>query len=205
MASIIDHPAFQPRPTLAQFAKGGQWEAAWAFGIDDAPSLEQVRDYLDGATEVAFEAFFDFAFFGIRLRGIAQETARRAVECVAAFRSAVDGTSFFADLSRRLELATLGHDLKFAEVGAVNAWRSVGPFRIDQLSDSDFSERFDVLWHSLSASSVGSDVLHRKAIEFAYDLPVPHWFALPVSLPTAPFQLDSDLLREAASAVLSAD
>ncbi|MGN6085233.1 hypothetical protein [Trinickia sp.] len=203
MASIIDHPAFQPRPTLAQFAKGGQWEAAWAFGIDDAPSPEQVRDYLDGATEVAFEAFFDFAFFGIRLRGIAQETVRRAVECVAAFRSAVDGASFFTDLSRRLELDTLGHDLKFVEVGAVNAWRSVGPFRIDRLID--FSEGFDPLWRSLSASSVGSDVLHRKAIEFAYDLPVPHWFALPVSLPTAPFQLDSDLLREAASAVLSAD
>lgn len=202
MASIIDHPAFQPRPTLAQFAKGGQWEAAWAFGIYDAPSPEQVRDYLDGATEVAFEAFFDFAFFGIRLRGIPQETARRAFECVAAFRSAVDGASFFAGLSRRLELDTLGRDLKFAEVGAVNAWRSVGPFRIDRLSD--FSERYDLLWHSLSASSVGSDVSHKKAIEFAYELPIPHWFALPVSLPTAPFQLDSDLLREAASAVLGA-
>lgn len=202
MASIIDHPAFQARPTLAQFAKGGQWEAAWAFGIDNAPSPEQVRDYLDGTTEVAFEVFFDSAFFGIRLRGITQETARRAFECVAAFRNAVDGASFFADLSRRLELDTLGRDLRFAEVGAVNAWRSVGPFRIDRLGD--FSERFDVLWHSLSASSVGDDGLHKKAIEFAYDLPVPHWFALPVSLPMAPFQLDSDLLREAASAVLSA-
>lgn len=200
MASIINHPAFEARPTLGQFAKGGQWETAWAFGIDALPSSEQVRNYLDGATEVAFEAFFDFAFFGIRLRGMTQETARRAFECVAAFKNSVDGASFFADLSRRLELDTLGRDVAFGEVGAVNAWRSVGPFRIDRLCD--FSERFDVLWRSLGASSVGRDVLHRKAIEFAYDAPVPHWFALPVSLPEAPFQLDSDSLREAARSVL---
>lgn len=202
MASIINHPAFEARPTLAQFAKGGQWETAWAFGIDALPSSEQVRDYLAGATEVAFEAFFDLAFFGIRLHGTAQETVRRAFQCVAAFENSVDGASFFADLSRRLELDTLGRDIAFAEVGAVNAWRSVGPFRIDR--PSDLSDCFDALWRSLEASSVGRNVSHRKAIEFAYDLPAPHWFALPVSLPVAPFQLDSDALREAAGSVLSA-
>ncbi|MGN6649122.1 hypothetical protein [Trinickia sp.] len=200
MASIIDHPAFKSRPTLGQFAKNGQWETAWAFGRDEVPSFEHVRDYLDGATEVAFEAFFDSAFFGIRFCGTTQEITQRAFECVIALRNALDGASFFADLSTRLELDALGHDVSFAEVGAVNAWRSVGPFRIDR--PYDLSDCFDTLWHALGASAVGSDVLHRKAIEFAYDRPVAHWFALPVSAPVAPFRLDSDSLQEAARSVL---
>lgn len=201
MTSIIDHPAFKLLPTLGQFAKNGQWESAWAFEVTALPSSELIRDYIDGATEVAFEAFFDSAFFGIRLRGTTQEIARRATECVAALRNAVDGASFFADLPRRLELDALGRDVSFAEIGAVNAWRSVGPFRIEPLSD--LSDRFDGLWHSLGTSAVGRDVLHRKAIEFAYDLPVPHWFALPIGSSVAPFELDSNLLKDAAKSILS--
>jgi hypothetical protein len=110
---------------------------------------------------------------------------------------AVDGAAFFADLTRRLGLGALGREVAFAEVGAVNAWRSVGAFRIDRLGD--VSERFDALWQALGASAVGRDVSHRKAIEFACEQPVPHWFALPVSQPVAPFALDAAALRDAAS------
>ena len=187
------------RPNLGQFAKNGQWETAWGFQAVSAPLSEHVHDYLNGASEVAFEAFFDSAFFGIRLLGTTQEVARRATECAFALRNAVDGASFFADLANRLELDALGHDVSFAEIGAVNGWHTVGPFRIDPLSD--LSERFDTLWHSLCSSPVGKDVAYRKAIEFGYDLPVPHWFALPVSGPLAPFQLDPDALQEAAGSV----
>ena len=195
MTSLIEHPAFKARPDRGQFAKGGQWEDAWAFAFDPAPSFEDVRHYLDGSTEVAFEAFFDDAFFGLRLRGTARDTARRAVECVAAATHATDGASFFTDLSRRLELDALGCAVSFAEVCAVNAWRSVGPFRIDRLAD--VSERFGTLWPSLCSSAVGKDVAHRKAVELAQDKPVPHWFALPVSASTAPFRLDPQALRAA--------
>ena len=71
-----------------------------------------------------------------------------------------------------------------------------GAIRVDRLSD--FSERFDALWQLLCASPVGKDVAHRKAIKFAYDMPPPHWFTLPVGTSVAPFELDSDALLQAA-------
>lgn len=194
---MIDHPAFRPRPDLGQFAKDGQWEAAWPFPASAVPTPERIHAYLAGATEVAFEAFFGSAFFGVRLRGTPQETARLAAACAIALGHAVDGAAFFADLTRSLGLGALGREVTFAEVGAVNAWRSVGAFKIDRLGDA--SERFDALWQALGASAVGRDVSHRKAIEFACERPVPHWFALPVSQVAPPFALDAVALRDAAS------
>lgn len=83
MASVINHPAFNARPNVGQFAKDGEWEAAWGFAVASAPSFEDVCNYLDGATEVAFEHSL-MQHFRIRLCGTTQDTARRAFECVAA-------------------------------------------------------------------------------------------------------------------------
>ena len=188
------HPAFQGRPTLGQFAKQGSWETAWAFAIDALPSHDPVRAYLAGVTEVAFEAFFGDAFFGLRLQGDAADVEARALACVAALADAAEGDGFIAALSRHLGCQGFGGEIAFAEVGAVNAWRSVGAFRTDDPSPA-------MPWlDALLRAPVALNTTHRKAIEFASERPLPHWFALPVSASAPPFAIEPGLLRSALEA-----
>jgi GNAT superfamily N-acetyltransferase len=188
------HSAFRGRPTLGQFAKQGAWESAWAFAIGELPSREQLQDYLGGTTEVAFEAFFGDAFFGLRLQGDAAEVEARAQACIAATADAAAGDGFIAALCRHLGCQGFGREVAFAEVGAVNAWRSVGAFRIDDPSPA-------MPWlHALLRAPVALNTTHRKAIEFAAPHPLPHWFALPVSASAPPFAIEPALLRGALEA-----
>jgi len=188
------HPAFRRRPTLGQFAKQGGWEAAWSFPAGEPPAPEILRAYLGGAGEVAFEAFFGDAFFGLRLQGVAAEVEAGAQACMAAMAEAADGAALVGALARRLGCDGFGRKLAFAEVGAVNAWRSVGAFRIDDPSPA-------MPWlDALLRAPVAHHAMHRKAIEFAFEDPMPHWFALPVSAPAAPFAIDRTLLRGALQA-----
>lgn len=196
-------PAFHRRPTLGQFAKDGAWEAAWAFPPAQPPSPERLHDYLAGTPELAFEAFFGDAFLGLRLRGEPPAVAAQARACVDALREAADGIDFLTRLAAGLGLP--GHYAfagppDFAEVGAVNAWRSVGGFRIEP--PSRLLDDFEGVWQALAASPVGRDTVHRKAIEFAGSRPLPHWFALPVGRADAPEVLDAGALRAAVAVVL---
>jgi hypothetical protein len=188
-------PPFTSVPSSGQFAKAGVWEQAWSFASQDLPDMARVHAYLDGCTEVAFEAFFGDAFFGARVSGPPSAVQAFAGQCLQAMQAAVQGESFVAALSRLLQQGTLGHKLAFAEVGAVNAWRSVGAWRIPdpRAAASDFAS----VWDALARSPVGQDGLHRKAIEFAFEHPLPHWFGLPVSAPSAPCSLSPQLLRDA--------
>jgi hypothetical protein len=192
---MLHHPAFAPLPHLAQFAKNGRWEAAWSFPRTSPASRADIRDYLAGATEVAFEVFFGDAFFGARFSGEACEVEALASVCTQAFQQACDGADFFSRLSDDAAFDGLGRSIAFAEIGAVNAWQSVGAFRTPPPHEA--LRDFDALWSSLVASPLVSHRSHRKAVEFACPLPLPHWFALPVSSPRPPFALDRDRLRQA--------
>jgi hypothetical protein len=195
------HPAFQPRPHLAQFARGGSWEAAWSFGRDSVPAQAECLAYLDGAGEVAFEAFFGDAFFGVRIEGDAGRVAGQAVACALAFAGARDGADFFARLEEGCGWQGLGCSApSFTELGAVNAWRSVGSHRLAPPEEA--LSRLDALWPALSGTPLARDVAHRKALEFAYERPVPHWFALPVSSGVPPHALSRDLLGQALASAL---
>lgn len=195
------HPAFQPRPHLAQFARGGSWETAWAFGRDSTPAQAEWRAYLDGAGEVAFEAFFGDAFFGVRIEGDAGRVTEQAGACVMAFGDACDGADFFARLQDGCGWQGLGRSApSFTELGAVNAWRSVGSHRLAPPEEA--LSQLDALWPALSSTPLARDQAHRKALEFAYERPVPHWFALPVSSALPPHALSRDLLRQALASAL---
>jgi hypothetical protein len=52
---VLDHPVFQTKPTLAQFAKNGSWETAWAFSLETTPTINAVTEFLEHTNEVAFE------------------------------------------------------------------------------------------------------------------------------------------------------
>lgn len=195
---MIGHPAFQLAPRLGQFARDGLWEAAWAFDPDSPPGDAALRDYLQGAGEVAFEAFFGEAFFGVRRRGEPAELAAFARACVTALRGSGDAPAFLAALTRRTGLGGWGRAIAFAEVGAVNAWRSVGPFRMPAAREA--LAQFEPLWQALGATPLARHAQHRKAVEFACEEPLPHWFALPVSSPQPPFALERQLLLGALQA-----
>ena len=182
------HPAFRSRPDLGQLARNGAWEEAWSFPPSCPPSGAELAAWLDGAEEAAFEAFFGEAFFGLRFTGSTEAVAGSARLCVGALAQAQDGRSFFAALSAAGLCPADPGPVRSAEAGAVNAWRSTGPFPVSLGAD------FGALWAGLQASPLGRESRHRKALEL---VTASGWFGLPISGPEPPFPLDPALLREA--------
>jgi hypothetical protein len=138
IASMLDRLSqFRSAPTAYQFAQGGAWETARLFPCDRLPSAHELLAYLDHTTEVAFEAFFGRSFFGARMVGPAREVEEFSARCLLAV-SAQAG--FFQIFHRELGCPVPGQQPAFAEIGCVNAWRSVGAVRIAkrQLGPSGF-------------------------------------------------------------------
>ncbi len=188
-------PHFASKPTSGQFAKNGVWEDAWSFTADGLPDTASVDAYLGESTEVAFEAFFGDAFFGVRMAGSPSVIRAFADHCLQAMRAANQGEFLVEALGGLLQCGPLGEHLAFAEVGAVNAWRSVGAFRIDMPCIAGHAR--DSVWAALQRSPVGHDAQHPKAIEFACEHPLPHWFGIPVSAWQAPYTLSLEMLNDA--------
>lgn len=119
------------------------------------------------ARDVACEAFFGEAFFGVRFVGPDPATS------VTSFAHALAGPDFFPAVVRDLGLP-LAQRFTYAEVGAEGAWRSVGAFRIADPAHPD--------WAVLMGSPVWHDTRHNKALEFSFDNGdgTTHWFALPL-------------------------
>jgi len=196
---MLRHPAFSSHPTSAQFAKKGSWETAWSFDQQGVPTQAELFTYLDATDEVAFEVFFEDAFFGVRLEGPTNHVARLSSGCVEAFASSADGADFFASLQDTCGWKTLGHSPSFTEVGAVNAWRSVGSHRLPPPDQALVD--LQALWPVLCATPLARDTEHKKALEFAFEHPVKHWFALPVSRSIAPYAISRDMLQQALASV----
>lgn len=173
MRPVIDDPRFATAPTFGKFAVAGRWEESVTFQPSRFPSEAQVRAHLGESQEVACEAFFGSAFFGVRTYG--PDVARFVTAFADAMGTAPDGAAFFtsmADIGVVLETG-----FAFAELGAEGAWASVGPLRIDNPCTVDVAD----LWAQILASPVGRDTTHPKALEFTYTGGLTHWFALPVS------------------------
>ena len=185
-------PQFRLAPTSCQFAKGGLWENAWSFPGSRLPSHPELVAYLAQCTEVSFEAFFGHSFFGARMTGSALEVESFSIKCLSAARAQA---SFFPVLRRELGCPVPGQQPGFAEIGCVNAWRSVGAIRtsVPELAPA----RFEQLLQTVRRSSVGRDAQHAKAIAFAFERPLAHWFALPISTPGESNQISEGLLRQA--------
>jgi hypothetical protein len=192
-AHVFQHPSFQTTPTLAQFAKNGSWETAWAFTLETIPSRIEVSAFLEHGNEIAFEVFFGHAFLGVRLEAEPDQIKKFAFACVKAFNGVRDATTFFEALGSQMGLTHFAQSFSFAEIGAINAWRSVGAFQIDDLFEPDLES----IWQALKTSSVGASTTHVKAIEFACNQPIAHWLALPVSSLEPPFELQAELIRQA--------
>jgi hypothetical protein len=169
----MDDPRFTLAPTFGKVAVGGRWEDALVLQAGELNAAVDLVRHLGGAEEVACEAFFGTAFFGVRNHG--PDVAQFVRAFAAAMDPAADGAAFFTRV-RDLGVA-LETQFAFAELGAEGAWNSVGPFRIQDPCGADL----DVLWQHLTASPVGRDTTHDKALEFTFAGGLSHWFALPVS------------------------
>ena len=200
---------FQGPPTSAQFAKAGAWETAWSFDATQPPADDAVIAYVDGCTELAFEAFFGPAFFGVRLVGTPAQVRAFALDSLAALRASLEPSerieppasaeardqSFFTQMRRRFQLPNPGAPLSFAELGCVNAWSSIGAVRFDDPQAAAIA--FDDTWRQVQASPLARDTRHLKALEYAYESPLAHWFGVPVCELEAPFKLSAAALRVA--------
>jgi hypothetical protein len=189
---LDNFPQFKSNPTLFQFAQDGVWESAWSFSRDSMPSHLDLATYLAQRTEVAFEAFFGDSFFGARMTGSAVEVEAFSIKCL---RAICAQESFFPVFHRELGCPVSGQQPTFAEIGCVNAWRSMGAVHISnaQLAPAGFEQ----LWLSVQGSSVGRDIRHAKAIEFAFEHPLAHWFGVSVSPLGESNQVSEFLLRQA--------
>lgn len=188
-------PAFRVAPTAVQLAADGDWERCQRWDITALPEETDWDASLISREEIAFELFFGAAFFGVRWTGATAVLQARVAACFAATTAAHRGGNFFADLSARTGLTGWGESVAFAEVGAVNAWKSVGAVRTEKwpLMEVDF----ETWWSAIARAPVARETAHRKAVEFACPEPVAHWFALPVSEMEPPFTLDRELLHAA--------
>jgi hypothetical protein len=187
--------AFDKKPSSGQFAKDGVWESAWSFEIDALPPQDKISAYTHSTSELAFEAFFGDHFFGIRAKGDAEKIHEFAIECVAALDDTLSGKQFFDSLQNRLKLNLFASPMSYAEIGAVNAWRSVGGFKIHNLPVN--KTEFDQLFITLQQSNVASNKSHSKAVEFAFDSPMSHWLAIPISDQSVNRVISQSLLNDA--------
>jgi hypothetical protein len=186
---------FESPPALAQFASNSCWEEALSFSPTQTPSPDTLRSYLQGRTELAFETFHGDHFLGIRCEDSPDAVLHFAVQCVRSFQWAQQGTAIHLALQE-----TLGHTLfstppAFAEVGAVNAWRSVGSYRIELHGPAAIDTQ--ALFAHLMQSPLGQHHQHPKALEFAFTHPVSHWVGTPVSTSEAGYPLSHTLLAQA--------
>ncbi len=184
-------PQFMSAPGMCQFAKDGVWEQAWSFPGDRLPSPPELDSYLANRGEVAFEAFFGSAFFGARLTGTTPEVKAFSLKCIKAL---TDRATLFDTFKREIGCPVFGQKPDFAEIGCVNAWRSIGAFRISDLQAA--SSGFELLWDAICDSPVGRDTVHAKAIEFAFKQPLEHWFGIPVSVESCSNRLSKALLLQ---------
>lgn len=166
---------FEGPPTSGKLAVAGRWEDAIVFAPGEHPPV--------ASEEIAVEAFFGPAFFGVRRVGPPEQLqafVQRFSDAMAADR-----------LFEALPELPLGQVFQFAELGAEGAWLSVGALRID-----DPCADFEELWDRVAAAPVCWDTTHDKALEFSYDNGdgTAHWFAVPVSRDQ---RVDRELLRAA--------
>lgn len=185
---------FKNKPNLGQLAFDGQWENAIEFMPGRFCSLDEVKQYLGDRKEVAFEAFFEDAFFGIRHVGSSEMLANQILKYASSILSAANGEEFFNIISESNSFK-LAKNFKLAEIGAVNAWKSVAAIAISDPIES--LSTLEDTFNQINETEVGQNNTHSKAIEFAFDNAdgTSHWFAFPISMKMAPYSLQIEKLK----------
>jgi hypothetical protein len=185
---------FENPPSRGQFALNGQWENALSFNAYNPPSTDEIKTYLAGRNELAFEMFFDDLFFGMRFFGspaLILELSQNSLNCVKTSR---DARSFIKAVGYHVLSIELCREVTHIEVGAVNAWQSIGSYLLPPPAQA--FAHFDELWSDICTTELANDIKHPKAVEMAYGEPLPHWIGFPISNQQPPYHLNKDMFRE---------
>jgi len=185
---------FENPPSTGQFALNGIWENALSFRVDKPPSIDELREYLAGGNELAFELFFGASFFGVRFIGTPAFVLELSQHCLICLNNSLDADSFIKAVGNHAFCGELCHEVTHMEVGAINAWKSVGSYLLP--TPAQTLGNIDELWSEICATQLINDVKHPKAVEFAYTDPHPHWLGFPISIQQPPYSLSKEMLRE---------
>ena len=185
---------FENPPSRGQFALNGKWENALSFKAHNPPSTDEIKTYLADRNELAFELFFGEPFFGVRFIGTPAFIIELSQHCLKCLNTSLDATSFIKAVSNHTLCGELCHEIKHLEVGAVNAWKSIGSYLLPPPAQT--LAHFDELWSEICATELANDIKHPKAVELAYSEPFPHWIGFPISNQQPPYNLNKDMFRE---------
>lgn len=186
MMELLKNP-----PSTGQFAINGIWENTLAFKVQQPPSIDEIKAYLADRNELAFELFFGELFFGVRFIGTHAFILELCEHCLKCMSICSDVTSFIKAVANHTLCGELCHEVDYMEIGAVNAWKSIGAFRLPPMTEELVNT--DELWSIISATPLVKDNKHPKAIELAYNKPLPHWLGFPISHQQPPYSLRKDL------------
>jgi len=184
---------FEDPPSIGQFALNGIWEKALSFEVDKPPSIDELREYLAGGNELAFELFFGASFFGVRFIVPPTFVLELSQHCLICLDNSLDAASFITAVGNHNFCGELCHEVAHMEIGAVNAWKSVGSYRLP--APAQTLDKIDKLWSEICSTQLIDDVKHPKAIEFVYSDPHPHWLGFPISIQQPPYSLSKEMLR----------
>ena len=177
---LLDGWSAAGRPTILQAAADGRWEAARSIDLPTTPERGRalVRDAGPAEADVAVE----LEWLG---RPLVFVGARRGPDDVAAFEDAIAGLAGEAPAGVAEALAAVAGgtpvEIDHVELGAANAWQSVGPLRV---------------WSRDAGHADGSlaDRLHDHpalarcpapvALEVAFRRPRACWLGVEVSTPS---------------------
>ena len=178
-------------PSTGQFAINGIWENTLSFKAHQPPSIDEIKTYFSDRNELAFELFFGELFFGVRFTGTPAYILELSEHCLKCMSIHSDLASFIKAVADHTLCGKLCHEMDYMEIGAVNAWKSIGSFRLPPLKDEpvDMNE----LWSEICTTPLAKDSKHPKAIEVAYNKPLHHWLGFPVSYQQQPYSLRKDL------------
>lgn len=184
---------FEDPPSIGQFALNGIWEKALSFEVDKPPSIDELREYLAGNNELAFELFFGASFFGVRFIGPPAFVLELSQHCLICLNNSLDVDSFITGVGNHAFCGELCHKATHMEVGAINAWKSVGSYLLP--TPAQTLGNIDDLWSEICATQLIDDVKHPKAIEFVYSDPHPHWLGFPISIQQPPYSLSKEMFH----------
>lgn len=185
---------FNGPPTTGQFAKDGNWENALSFKIGNPISFAELKAYLATSTEIAFELFFDDSFFGIRFEGESNRVLELSEYCLTCLHNISNFNTFIAALEAHPAIGNLCQEVSHVEIGAVNAWKSIGPFVMPLPAQA--LANIDEVWSNSALTRLKNEDRHPKAVEIAYANPLPHWLGFPISTREQPYALSKLMLKE---------
>lgn len=186
---LMKHALPTANVATLQLATDGNWETALILSRNNTGiNFQLALDWTEVAGEdVAVEAFFPdelgLGFLGVRLKPLSAGLRRTVIlDLVRIFDkpNAMLTTDFVAVLESAIRQALYEDTPCGLEIGKVNAWRTFGPAKFwpSDAHDSPL-ESFQTMMSNNPRFKEPSTL--PLAIEYQFDRPVPHWYALPVS------------------------